>query len=213
MPAWVEEIDAATDEGITLRTLTNPKEILATDGKVSGMNCATMKLGAFDSSGRRRPVESDEQFQLEADQVIVATGQTLDCEAISGGYKLTGEKASQIAADSQTGQTSVSWIFAGGDSVSGPASVIEAVASGETSAIGIHQYLSGDTDEVFWRDEKAVDTFFDPDADPVIYPRVPQRMLEADRRKHNFDEVELVWSEGEAVRQAKRCLRCDYGKC
>ncbi|MBN1952212.1 MAG: FAD-dependent oxidoreductase [Bacteroidales bacterium] len=213
MPAWAEEIDAATDEGIRLRTLTNPKEILATGGKVSGMNCTTMKLGSFDSSGRRRPVESDEQFTIEADQVIVATGQTLECDALIGGYKLTGEKASQIAVDSQSGQTSVSWIFAGGDAVNGPASVIEAVGSGERAAVGIDQYLTGNTEKAFWREEKKVDTFFDPDAEAVLYPRVHQRLLEADRRKHNFDEVELVWSEGEAVRQAKRCLRCDYGKC
>jgi NADH-quinone oxidoreductase subunit F len=212
MPAWAEEIDAAIDEGIKLRTLTNPKEIMIETGRVSGMKCTIMKLGTFDSSGRRRPVESDEQFILEADQVIVATGQTLDCDALTGGYKLTGEKTSQIAADKQTGQTAVSWIFAGGDSVTGPSSVIEAVGSGERAAVGIDQFLNGNCD-AFWRKEKTTDTFFDPDANPEPYPRAHLRMLDASRRKHSFDEVELVWAEGESVRQAKRCLRCDYGKC
>lgn len=213
MPAWAEEIDAAVEEGINLRTLTNPKEILMTDGKAAGMKCSTMKLGTFDSSGRRRPVESEEQFTLEVDQVIVATGQTLDCEAISGGYQLTGESASQIGVSSQNGQTAVSWIFAGGDSVDGPSSVIEAVGGGERAAVGIHQYLNEGAEDAFWRKEQTNDSFFDPDADPEPYPRAHQRLLDADRRKHNFDEVELVWSEGESVRQAKRCLRCDYGKC
>jgi NADH-quinone oxidoreductase subunit F len=212
MPAWAEEIDAAVEEGINLRILTNPKEILTEGGRVSGMKCTTMKLGTFDTSGRRRPVESDEQFVLDADQIIVATGQTLDCDTIAGNYHLTGEKANQLGADSLTGQTAVSWIFAGGDAVSGPSSVIEAVAGGERAAVGMDQFLNGECD-AFWRQEKITDTFFDPDADPEPYPRAHQRLLDADRRKHNFDEVELVWSEGEAVRQARRCLRCDYGKC
>ncbi len=212
MPAWAEEIDAAIEEGIHLRILTNPKEIISEKGKVTGMRCVTMKLGSFDSSGRRRPVESDEQYTLEADQIIVATGQTLDCEAIIGGHHLTGENHSQITVNQQTGQTSISWIFAGGDAVLGPSSVIEAVAGGERAAVGIDQYLNGECD-AFWRKEKTVDTYFDPDADLAPFPRAHLRMLDVDRRKHNFDEVELVWTEEEAIRQARRCLRCDYGKC
>ncbi len=212
MPAWVEEIDAAVEEGISLQTLTNPKLIVAKEGKAVGMQCAVMKLGTFDSSGRRRPVESTEQFVLEADQIIVATGQTLDCDALTGNIKLTGQVSSQIAADNQNGQTMVDWIFAGGDAVTGPSSVIEAVAGGEKAAVGMACYLNGSCD-AFWRKEKKVDTYFDPDADAVPFPRAHQRLLDADRRKYNFDEVELVWAEGESIRQAKRCLRCDYGKC
>jgi NADH-quinone oxidoreductase subunit F len=212
MPAWAEEIDAALEEGINLYTLTNPKEILTAKGKVSGVKCIKMKLGSFDSSGRRRPVESDEQFVLEADQLIVATGQTLDCEALTTGYRLSTNDNSRIACNSLTGQTSVSWIFSGGDAVTGPSSVIEAVAGGERAAIGIDTLLNGKSNE-FWRKEKVPDTFFDPDADPEPYPRAHMRLLDAERRRHNFDEVELVWAEGESIRQAKRCLRCDYGKC
>lgn len=211
MPAWAEEIEAALEEGIHLRTLTNPTEILSENGKLTGVRCTKMKLGNFDASGRRRPVESDEQFVLEADQVIVATGQTLDCEALTTGYHLSVDK-SRIACNQQTGQTSVNWIFSGGDSVTGPSSVIEAVAGGERAAVGIDQFLSGSIHE-FWRKEKILDTYFDPDADPEPYPRKQMRALDAERRKHNFDEVEQVWAEGESIRQAKRCLRCDYGKC
>jgi len=212
MPAWAEEIEAAIGEGVRLRILTNPKEILTENGRVSGMKCTTMKLGSFDSSGRRRPVESTEQFMLEADQIIVATGQTLDCEAILGGYLHSNDKTSKIQVNIPNGQTQVSWLFAGGDAVTGPSSVIEAVAGGEKAAVGIDTYLSGSCD-AFWRKDKVVDTFFDPEADPMPYPRAQLRMLEVERRTHNFDEVEQVWSEGECIRQAKRCLRCDYGKC
>jgi NADH-quinone oxidoreductase subunit F len=211
MPAWAEEIEAALEEGIFLRTLTNPTEILTEKGKLTGIRCTKMKLGAFDASGRRKPVESDEHFLLEADQVIVATGQTLDCDALTTGFHLSVDK-SKIACNPQTGQTSVNWIFSGGDSVTGPSSVIEAVAGGERAAIGIDQFLSGSIHE-FWRKEKILDTYFDPDADPEPYPRKQMRALDAERRKHNFDEVEQVWAEGESIRQAKRCLRCDYGKC
>jgi NADH-quinone oxidoreductase subunit F len=211
MPAWAEEIDAALEEGINLHTLTNPKEILTEKGKVNGVRCSVMKLGSFDSSGRRRPVESDEQFVLEADQVIVATGQTLDCDALITGYHLSTQDNTRITCNTQTGQTSVSWIFSGGDAVTGPSSVIEAVAGGERAAIGIDVFMNGRSNE-FWRKDKVLDTFFDPDANPEPYPRAHMRMLDAGRRKYNFDEVELVWAEGESIRQAKRCLRCDYGK-
>lgn len=210
MPAWTEEIDAALDEKIELFTLTNPKEILTENGKVSGVFCVRMKLGTFDSSGRRKPVESNESFSMEADQIIVATGQTLDVEKITNGIDLTLTGKSQIKCDKQTGQTSQSWIFTGGDAATGPSSVIEAVAGGERAAVGIDLFLTGEKHD-FWRKEKHNDSFFDPEADPAKYPRSHMVMLSAGRRMHNFDEVELVWPEGEAIRQARRCLRCDYG--
>jgi NADH-quinone oxidoreductase subunit F len=210
MPAWAEEIDAALEEKIELFTLTNPKEIMTENGKVSGVLCVRMKLGAFDASGRRKPLESDESFTMEADQIIVATGQTLDVESIAGGIPIELTGKSQIKCNPQTGQTSASWIFTGGDAASGPSSVIEAVAGGERAAVGIDIYLTGDKHD-FWRKEKKNDCFFDPEADPAKYPRTHMVMLNALRRMHNFDEVELVWPEGEAIRQARRCLRCDYG--
>jgi len=210
MPAWTEEIDAALDEQIELLTLTNPKEILTKNGKISGVYCVRMKLGAFDSSGRRKPVESDESFILEADQIIIATGQTLDVESITDGVPLDMTGKSQIKCNPQTGQTSQSWIFTGGDAATGPSSVIEAVAGGERAAVGIDLFLTGSKHD-FWRKEKHNDSFFDPEADPAKYPRTHMVMLSANRRMHNFDEVELVWPEGEAIRQARRCLRCDYG--
>ncbi len=210
MPAWAEEIDAAVQEKIELLTLTNPKEILTENGKVSGVFCVRMKLGSFDSSGRRKPVESDESFTMEADQIIVATGQTLNVEKITDGIQLVLTGKSQFKCDKQTGQTSESWIFTGGDAATGPSSVIEAVAGGERAAVGIDLFLSGEKHD-FWRKEKHNDTFFDPEADPAKYPRSHMVMLSAGRRMHNFDEVELVWPEGEAIRQARRCLRCDYG--
>lgn len=215
MPAYEEEVREAIYEGVKLMPLTHPVEILKTqDNKISGVKCMTMKLGDYDRSGRRRPtVDGAEQFTLEADQVIVAIGQTLNpgkiFEMKDAELKMTPNGF--VYADSVTGQTSVPGIFAGGDTATGPWSVVAAIGAGEVAAVGIDQYLTGEN-HAFWREEKVVDTDYDPDVDPVPYPREPVRSIAVEKRKHNFDEVELSWNENVAQRQAKRCLRCDYGK-
>ena len=210
MPAWAEEIDAAIEEKIDLHTLTNPKEFITEDGKIKAVRCVRMKLGAFDASGRRSPVETDDEITFDADQVIIAAGQTLDTHSILGDIQLKLAGKSQLARNPRTGQTSVDWIFTGGDAATGPSSVIEAVAGGEMAAVGIDEFLTGEKHD-FWRKEKHNDTFFDPEAAPAKYPRTHMVMLAAERRMYNFNEVEQVWPEGEAIRQARRCLRCDYG--
>lgn len=101
------------------------------------------------------------------------------------------------------------WLFAGGDAATGPASVVEAVGAGERAAVGIDKFLSGE-EHAFWRDEYAVDSDYDPDADPSMEGRAQVEMLAAEERAHSFDEVELAFSEAVALREAKRCLRCDY---
>jgi len=95
--------------------------------------------------------------------------------------------------------------------VSGPSSVVEAVAAGERAAVGIDRFLTG-TDHAFWRDLQEVDTFFDPNASPVDAPREQLPLIPVERRRNNFDEVEQPWREAVAIRQAQRCLRCDYGR-
>jgi NADH-quinone oxidoreductase subunit F len=210
MPAWAEEIDAALEEQIDLHTLTSPKEFLTENGKITGVRCVRMKLGPFDASGRRSPVETEDELIFEADQIIIATGQTLDTQEILGSTQLKLSGRSQLARNIRTGQTSVDWIFTGGDAATGPSSVIEAVAGGEIAAVGIDEFLTGEKHD-FWRKEKRNDTFYDPETAPAKYPRTHMVMLAAERRMHNFGEVEQVWPEGEAIRQARRCLRCDYG--
>jgi NADH-quinone oxidoreductase subunit F len=212
MPAWAEEIEQAIEEGIVLHTLINPVEIVTSDGKVTGVKCQSNRLGAFDSSGRRKPEAEERTFVIEAEQVIMAIGQTLNSSEILGEIPVeTVHSGSVIKVNAETGQTNIPWIFAGGDAVTGPLTVIKAVAGGEKAAVGMDEFLTG-ANHAFWRKEKKVDTFFDPEADPSMVPRQKVTVLSANRRKFNFDEVEQVWVEGEAIRQAKRCLRCDYGK-
>lgn len=213
MPAYVEEIDEALQEGIALMPLTNPEEIVVEDGKVVGMKCTPMKLGEFDRSGRRRPIKEDRVFVIDCDQVIMAVGQNIENPEIFEKIKLKMNNNENIIVDPVTHQTSIPWLFAGGDvAVVGNAdrTVIEAVAAGERAAVGIDEYLTG-ANHAFWREEKPNDTLYDPDAEPVAYGRTKMPLLSVDRRKNNFNEVEQCWTEAEAIRQAKRCIRCDYG--
>ena len=101
------------------------------------------------------------------------------------------------------------WIFSGGDAVTGPASIVEAVADGEKAAVGIDMHLTGG-DHAFWRVNREPDTFFDPEEDPVEFPRARIGLVPVSKRKGNFNEIELPWKENVALREAKRCLRCDY---
>jgi NADH-quinone oxidoreductase subunit F len=211
MPAYKEEIEEALHEGVRLRLLTAPVEIEMEGKRVAGVKCLPVKLGEFDGSGRRRPEEAGEAFCIKADQVLVAVGQTLDPQRIGDEISLETRAKAFFQADPVSGQTSEKWIFAGGDCVSGPSSVVEAVAAGERAAVGIDRYLTG-RDHAFWRETQEVDTSFDPDAEPTDTPREKLELIPVERRRNNFDEVELPWREAVAVRQACRCLRCDYGR-
>ncbi len=211
MPAYAEEIEEALQEGVSIEALTAPEEIVSVKGKVTGVKCLHMHLGEFDRSGRRRPeADKDESFIVAADQVIMAVGQTLDGSVF--GDALALDDRGWVKADPVTGKTSLEGVFAGGDSVTGPMSVVHAIGDGERAAVGIDQLLSGEK-HAFWRAEQENTTDYDPDSDPVPYPREKLRMMPVDKRRSNFDEVEQSWNESEAVRQARRCLRCDYGKC
>ncbi|MFP4152984.1 MAG: NADH-quinone oxidoreductase subunit NuoF [Alkalispirochaeta sp.] len=212
MPAYEEEVDQALLEGVTLETLTQPTEIVTNEsGSVTGIRCTRMTLGEFDRSGRRRPrAQGDEEILIETDQVIVAIGQRLDLSSITRDVELEPNAAGFVHADPQTGVTTMEWLFAGGDATSGPSSVVRAIAAGERGAFGIDHYLTGG-DHAFWRDPVPVDTEYDPTADPAPYAREPIPTLPVDRRKRTFAEVEQPWCEAVALRQAKRCLRCDYG--
>ncbi len=211
MPAYKEEIDEAIHEGVDLKLLTAPVEVLVEGKKVVGIKCQPMRLGQFDRSGRRRPEEGGESFCIPTDHILVAIGQSLDLNRLTDGVSLAVRANDFLDASPVTGQTSEKWIFAGGDAVSGPSSVVEAVAAGERAAVGIDAYLTG-RKHAFWRDTREVDTFFDPDAEPVEAPREHLPLIPVERRRNNFDEVELPWRESVAVCQAQRCLRCDYGR-
>jgi NADH-quinone oxidoreductase subunit F len=210
MPAYKEEVEEAEREGVRITELAAPSEIVVKNGRVAGVKCSRMTLGEFDRSGRRRPEATGAaDFTLEADQIIAAVGQVVDLDEIVNDAEPKLTDRGYVCADPLTGQTSVPWIFSGGDVVLGPASVAEAVGAGEKAAVGMDAYLTGEN-HAFWREDRDVETFFDPTADPVMYPRAAMRLIPVRKREHNFNEVELPSSEAVALREAKRCLRCDY---
>jgi NADH-quinone oxidoreductase subunit F len=169
-----------------------------------------MTLGEFDRSGRRRPTAAaEEPFVVPADQVITAIGQKLDPAAILDGLAVTLNAAGFIAVDPLTGRTSLDWLYSGGDAAWGPSSVVEAVAGGERAAVAIDVQLTS-AEHAFWRKDKECDVPFDPNADPVRSPRAKMGLLPVEQRRHNFNEVELPWTESVALCEAKRCLRCDF---
>ena len=144
LPARAEEVHHAKEEGIVFDLLTNPTEILVDEnGWVKGMKCVRMELGEPDASGRRRPVEIEgSEFELELDTVIMALGTSPNPLISSTTKGLEINKRACIVADEEFGRTSKEGVFAGGDAVTGAATVILAMGAGKAAAKGIHEYLS-----------------------------------------------------------------------
>ena len=144
LPARVEEVHHAKEEGVIFKLLTNPKEILVDEnGWVKGMRCVQMELGEPDASGRRQPMEKpDSEFELELDTVIMSLGTSPNPLIVSTTAGLEANKRGCIVAEDANGSTSKDGVFAGGDAVTGAATVILAMGAGKTAAKGIDTYLS-----------------------------------------------------------------------
>lgn len=145
LPARVEEVHHAKEEGIIFDLLTNPTEILTDDkGWVTGMKCIRMELGEPDASGRRRPVEvPGSEFVMELDTVIMSLGTSPNPLISSTTEGLETNKWKCIVAEEADGKTSKEGVYAGGDAVTGAATVILAMGAGKAAAKGIDEYLSG----------------------------------------------------------------------
>ena len=144
LPARVEEVHHAKEEGIIFDLLTNPVEILKDEnGWVCGMKCVQMELGEPDASGRRRPVvKPDSEFVMDVDTVIMSLGTSPNPLISSTTEGLEVNKWQCIVADEEFGKTSKEGVYAGGDAVTGAATVILAMGAGKAGAKGIHEYLS-----------------------------------------------------------------------
>lgn len=144
LPARVEEVHHAKEEGIIFDLLTNPTEIITDDnGWVKGMKCVKMELGEPDASGRRRPIAIEgSEYELEVDTVIMSLGTSPNPLISSTTEGLEVNKWKCIVADEELGKTSKKGVYAGGDAVTGAATVILAMGAGKAGAKGIHEYLS-----------------------------------------------------------------------
>ena len=143
MPARHEEIENAEEEGVKIMLLTAPLEVLGEDFKVKALRCQRMELGEPDASGRRRPVPvAGSEFDLPVDTVIVAIGQSPNPLIRSTTPELQVQKWGGIIVDEATMATSKEGVYAGGDAVTGAATVILAMGAGKTAAKAIDDYLS-----------------------------------------------------------------------
>ena len=215
MPANDEEIEEAEHEKIKLLYLVAPTRIIAENGKVKGLECQRMELGDFDASGRRRPVPvKGSEFVMEVDAVIPAIGYVpdLSCLPQDDGFKTT--RAGMLSADPITLGTHLPGVFAGGDAVTGPSTIVEAMASGYRAALSIDKYLRGKD----LSKDRAYEALRRADVPKIeqeeagaetTKPRAKMPALAADRRVCTFEEVNLGFDEETAIREAKRCLRCD----
>ena len=205
MPASEEEIEEALLEGVKIEFLAAPIRIERKNGAVE-LTCIRMGLGAVDESGRRRPVPIEgNEFSLPFDTVIAAIGQVPEAPEKFG---LPLGRGNTVQVDADTLATAREGIFAGGDAVTGPATVIEAIAAGRQAAVSIDKYLggSGIIDEALAPPEE-IETL--PELEEAEKHRISIPTLTLSERLGSFAEVELGLGEEMAIEEAKRCLRCD----
>ncbi|MFC1931585.1 FAD-dependent oxidoreductase [Chloroflexota bacterium] len=206
MPASPEEVEAALEEGIEILFLAAPVRISREGSKVK-LTCIKMELGEPDASGRRRPVPiKGSEFTTDFNSVIAAIGQVPD---IPEGFNIKLGRGNTIQANSETLATSSKGVWAGGDVVSGPASVIEAIAAGRRAASAIDKYLGGDGDitEVLAPESK-FDSCVGKTEGFSDWARATMPAIPIKERAGNFKEVELGLDDEAAIKEGRRCLQC-----
>jgi heterodisulfide reductase subunit A-like polyferredoxin len=207
MPAYDEEIEAAIEEGVQIRFLTAPVEVLTDEGRVKGIRCVRMELGEPDSSGRRRPVPVEgSEFDVETDLVVPAIGQVVSADLLDSLADVDRGRGGRVEVDPLTFETSVAGLFAAGDLVTGPRTVIEAIAGGKEAAESIKRFLEGEDLRAGRGGERAV---ANPDiSDVVAVPRRRKDEVPPDERKHTFEEVHRGFDEDAVKAETGRCLDC-----
>jgi len=206
MPAAAEEVEEAASEGVKMRFLAAPTAIRQ-EASALKVDCIRMELGPVDESGRPRPLPVEgSEFEIEVDSVIMAVGQVP--EALPEAGCEVDERGRPIV-DEMSMETNRPGLFAAGDMVTGPASVIEAIAAGRAAAQSIDRYLGGrgNIDEVLAPAEKLSSLEMPEEQEERPRTRIPQRSVA--ERLADAGEVELGYSEQLALMEASRCLRCD----
>ncbi|PKN24440.1 MAG: 4Fe-4S ferredoxin [Deltaproteobacteria bacterium HGW-Deltaproteobacteria-21] len=221
MPANVEEVRQAEEEGVRLVFLTVPIEVLGNDSTVTGLKCLRAVLAEPDAKGRRRPVPVEgSEHVMEVDSVVTAIGERVDREGLETIASLKWTRWGTLMADTITSSTSAEGIFSGGDLVLGPATVVEAIGAGKRAAEGIDRYIRGlpqpKMPPVPTR-RMRVDMAEVPASTKMAVRRPEMPLLGPERRRITFQQVELGYDETTARKEANRCLRCDIckrcGKC
>jgi NADH-quinone oxidoreductase subunit F len=211
MPALQHEIDAAIEEGIKLETLVSPLKIVSEGTRLKGVEFRRNKLGEVDSSGRRNPeAVNGTEFYADLDNLIVTIGDTPDVGYISY-MGIEVNKWGTLIINPKTLETNREGVFAGGDVVTGPNTVVDAIAAGKKVAIMIDRYLNGEKlDQPL---QKRVPSEYVPpyeagESDEELH-RIKLPTISAEQRIKSTEEVELVLDESSAKYEAGRCMRCD----
>ena len=213
MPALKQEVDAALKEGVILEELVAPIRFIGQADAVTQMVLQRMRLGDFDSGGRKKPNPIlGSEYVVEADQVILAIGQEVDgaFDFKRTGIVLTPNRLVEIVKGKKT-QTTAAMIFAGGDVVTGPDTVVGAIAAGHKAAEEIDAAIRARNHEGPYvpviRDEVSIPKEVEEEIREM--PRTPMPEAELAERVRDFREVELGFAESIALQEAGRCLRCD----
>lgn len=213
MPADDEEIEHAEQEGIKFCYLTIPVCVQGKDGSLSALECVKAEL--VETPGRKRkspvPIEGSNHC-IDVDTVIAAIGQKVDYQCLSHMEELDLTAWGTIRVNDKTGESSVQGVFAAGDAVTGPATVIEAIAGGRRAAESIDRYLSDTMTEttasgLIHKSRIELAPVSSAEKTQLKKPVMP--LLDMPRRKNSFDMVELGYDEATAQKEALRCLRCD----
>jgi heterodisulfide reductase subunit A len=210
MPAWDIEVEEAEKEGVKFVFLAAPVRLIGENGRLTQLEYLQMQLGEPDESGRRRPVPIEgSETVWSVDTVVAAIGQAADSEMLKG-LQVQTDRRGYISTDENTLQTTRPGVFAGGDCTLGAASFVEAVAHGRQAAESIHSYLEfGGLKEVIAR-ERPMDPEVTAEerlrAKPITRQKMPH--LPVEKRRENFDEVELGLSREQVLEEGQRCLHC-----
>jgi NADH-quinone oxidoreductase subunit F len=210
MPAYAEEIEAARDEGVEIKTLVAPLEVVVKNGAAAGLKLVRCELGEPDASGRRSPIAiQGTEYSVDLDTIVAAISEQPDTAGLEG-VRLT--KWGTLDVNPESFVADKAGVFGGGDVVRGPSTVIGAVSDGKNAAAMIERYLKGHQLKTI-KAVKLPQVYVEPieggdDGDEVT-PRIKSPHLPVAQRGKNFKEVELAVSEAAALIEARRCLRCD----
>jgi len=210
MPAHKEELDALLEEGISIKELASPKAVISENGKITALKCTKMKLGAPDSSGRKRPVEiPNSDFEISLDNLIVAIGQLPDFSFFDN-LPIELNKKGYINVDNKTLETSVKGIYAGGDAIqSGPLTIVKACGDGKIIAESIRKI-----DEPLLKSKSVNGITCDVNSVELLKKRahrvfrypVPHTPI---AKRNGFSEIIHTFEDETAIQEAERCLECD----
>lgn len=206
MPAWEEEVKQAEEEGVKLLFLNMPSKILSENGKIKGIEVVRTSLGAPSADGRRifTPILGSE-YVIKADTIISAIGEEPDLSFL-GEEKERLAKEGLMEVNKSTLETGILGVFAAGDVVTGPATVVDAVAAGKRVADSIDKYLGGEG--ISEENEVRIAPFRSQEGGFLKRLRVQSPLLPAKERAFTWEVVESVMSPSDALAEADRCLRC-----